>query len=104
MNALQGTVRHGQVVLDDPAELPEGTRVEVLPVESTRPSLGMREEDWPTTPEGIVALVRRMDEVEPGGWLTPEEEAAWLADLREQKENDKARFFAEAEKLRRMWE
>jgi len=99
-----GTINHGEVVLDTPAELPEGTRVEVLPVEAARPTLGMREEDWPTTPEGIAALLKRMDEVEPGGWLSPEEEAAWLADLREQKEEEKARFFADAEKLPRMWE
>ena len=104
MNALNGTISHGQVILDKPADLPEGTRVEVLPVESARRSLGMREEDWPTTPEGIAALVKRMDEIEPGGWLTPEEEAAWLADLREEKEKEKALFFADAEKLRRMWE
>lgn len=103
MNALQGTVKNGQIVLDDPAELPEGTRVEVLPVEVARPTLGMREEDWPTTPEGIVALVARMDQVEPG-WLSPEDDAAWRAALRAQKEIEKARFFEDAETLRRMWE
>ena len=40
MNALQGTIRNGQIVLDEPAELPEGTRVEVLPVEAARTTLG----------------------------------------------------------------
>jgi hypothetical protein len=82
MNALHGTIKNGQVVLDVPAAFPEGTRVEVLPVEVTRPTLGMCEEDWPTTPEGIAALVARMDQVEPG-WLSAEEDA---------------------EQLRRMWE
>jgi len=65
MNAFQGTVRHGQIVLDDPADLPEGTRVAVLPLEVAPPIRGMREEDWPTTPEGIAALLTRMDQVEP---------------------------------------
>ena len=81
MNALQGTIKNGHIILDAPAALPEGTRVEVLPIEAGRPALGMREEDWPTTPEGIAALVAQMDQVEPG-WLSPEDDAAWQAALR----------------------
>src|SRR5947208_1074351 len=103
MNAIKGTVKNGQVVLDDPTDLSEGTRVEVLPVEAARSTLGMREEDWPTTPEGIAALLARMDQIEPG-WLSPEDDAAWRTALREQKELEKARFFDDAEKLRRIWE
>jgi hypothetical protein len=103
MSVLQGTIKNGQIVLDDPADLPEGTRVEVLPVQAGRPALGMREEDWPTTPEGIAALLARMDQVEPG-WLSPDDEAAWRASLRAQKEAEKAHFFEDAESLRRMWE
>ena len=75
MNALQGTIKNGQVILDAPAALPDGARVEVRPIEEARPPLGMREEDWPTTPEGIAALLARMDQVEPG-WLSPEDDAA----------------------------
>jgi hypothetical protein len=103
MNALQGTIKNGQIVLDAPAVLPEGTRVEVLPIEGARPTIGMREEDWPTTAEGIAALLARMDQIEPG-WLSPEDDAAWRASLRAQKESEKARFFEDSEKLRRMWE
>jgi hypothetical protein len=66
MTAMHGTIQNGQIMLDAPAELPEGTRVEVLPIEAARPTLGMREEDWPTTPEGIAALLARMDQVESG--------------------------------------
>ena len=104
MTALRGTIAHGQVVLDKLADLPEGTPVEVVPIESESPSLGMREEDWPTTPEGIEALLKRMSEPKPGCWLSPEDEAAWKESLRQQKEYEKARFFEEAEALRRMWE
>jgi hypothetical protein len=103
MNALQGTIKNGQIVLDDPAELPEGTRVEVLSVDGVRPTLGTREEDWPTTPEGFAPLPARMDLVEPG-WLSPEDEAAWRAALRTQTEVEKARFFDAAENLRRNWQ
>ena len=80
MHTLQGTIKNGQVVLDTPAHLPEGTRIEVLPLGARRTTLGMREEDWPTTPEGIAALLARMDQVEPG-WLAPEDDAASLSAL-----------------------
>ena len=104
MNGLQGTFKNGHIVLDEPAEFPEGTRVEVRPIAETRPALGMREEDWPTTAEGIAALLARMDQVEPGGWLSPEDDDAWRSALRVQKEMEKARFVEDAEKLRKVWE
>src|SRR5690242_16177572 len=50
MTALQGTVKGGQIILDTPPSLPDGTRVEVLPISGSRPTLGMSEDDWPTTP------------------------------------------------------
>jgi hypothetical protein len=103
MTTLQGTFKNGQIILDKPAALPEGTRVEVLPIEAAAPALGMREEDWPTTPEGIACLLARMEKVEPG-WLSPEDDAAWRAALRAQKESEKAKFVEDAEKLRRIWE
>ncbi len=103
MNAFQGTIKNGQIVLDSPTELPEGSRVEVLPVEVIHPRLGMREDDWPTTPDGIAALLARMDQVEPS-WLSPEDDAAWRAALCAQKETEKSRFFEDADTLRRIWE
>ena len=57
MNPLQGTIKHGHIILDVPAALPEGTRVVVLPINDLWPMLGMRKEDWPTTPEAIAALL-----------------------------------------------
>ena len=83
MNSLQGTIMNGQIILDVPASLPEGTRVEILPINEAKPALGIREEDWPTTPEGIAALLERMEQVDPG-WLSPEDDVAWRADLRAQ--------------------
>jgi hypothetical protein len=52
----------------------------------------MREEDWPTTHEGIAALLARMDQVEPG-WLSPEEDAAWRGALRGQKQFENGHGF-----------
>ena len=97
MSAIQGTIKHGEVVLDRPADLPEGhacrgaSRLR-LPGRRWACVRKMR----PHYAEGHRRVAEaRMDEIEPGGWLTPEEEAAWLADLREQKEQEKARFFAD---------
>ncbi len=103
MNEIQGTIKNGQIVLDAPAALPEGTRVEVLAIQGPRLTVGMREEDWPTTQEGIAALLARMEQVEPG-WLSPEDDAAWRGTVRAQKEFEKTQFFADAEKLRSVWE
>jgi hypothetical protein len=103
MIAITGTVKNGNVILDEPGELSDGTRVEVLPVPIVRPTLGMREEDWPTTPEGIATLLARMDQVEPG-WLSPDDDAAWQTALCQQKDLEKAQFLEDAEKLRRIWE
>ena len=63
----------------------------------------MREEDWPTTPEGIAALLKRWDELEPLE-MTQEEEAQWEAIRQEENEREKARFLEDAEHLWRMWE
>ncbi len=89
MVAFNGTVKNGQVILDEPTGLPEGTRVQVLPVEASRSSLGIREEDWPTTPEDIAELIARIDQIEPL-LQTPEEEAEWRAALQAQKDRDAA--------------
>ena len=61
------------------------------------------QEDWPTTPEAIGALLARMEQMEPG-WLSPEDDAAWRAALRAQNESEKTAFLEEAEKLSRIWE
>lgn len=103
MTTLQGTIRNGQILLDAPTTLPEGTRVEVLPIGVGWSGVGMREEDWPTTPEGIEALLARWDQIGPS-WLSPEDDAAWRANLKEDKEREKANFMNDAEKLKRIWE
>jgi hypothetical protein len=45
MNALQGTIPDGKIIFDTPTALREGTRVEVLPIPETRPTLGRREKE-----------------------------------------------------------
>lgn len=103
MIAIKGTVKNGQVVLDDPEGFPEGTRVEVVPAEASSPTVGIREEDWPTTVEGIAALLKRMDEVEP--LETTAEEEADLADWRKkQKEHELANWERRSRRIEEMFE
>jgi predicted DNA-binding antitoxin AbrB/MazE fold protein len=73
MLEVTGTVTNGVVVPTQPGSLPEGAKVRVV-VESDEPTGGMREEDWPTTPEGIAALLAEWKTLEPIEY-TPEEEA-----------------------------
>jgi hypothetical protein len=78
MNAIKGTYKDGKIVLDAPAEWPEGCRVVVEPVPEEE-TFGVREEDWSDTPEAIAAWLRWYDTLEPLVW-TPGEEAdlqAW---------------------------
>jgi hypothetical protein len=101
MNAVKGTVQNGQIVLDHPAELPEGCRVIVEPI--TEESFGTREEDWEDTPEAVAAWLKWYDSLEPLQG-SPQEEAEWQAARQAQREREKAAFEERAEKLRRMWE
>jgi hypothetical protein len=103
MDVFEGTIRNGQVILDVPVTLPDGMRVEIAPIVKQESTQGMREDDWPTTPEGIAALLARMEQVEPG-WLSPEDDDSWRSALDAQKQAEKAQFMEEADKLRGMWQ
>ena len=62
MNAIHGVYRDGQIILTEPTSWPNGTPVVVSPAAELE-TLGMCEEDWPTTPEGIAGCSR--------GWTRP---------------------------------
>ena len=102
MNAVKGTVQNGHVVLDNPTDLPEGSRVLVEPI-AEEETFGIREEDWQDTPEAVAAWLRWYDSLEPIE-RTPQEEAEWQAARAAQKEREKAAFAERADKLRGMWE
>ena len=99
MIAISGTYRDGKVTLNAPADWQEGATVRVE-LDADYVGVGMREEDWPLDPEGIAALLAKVDVLEP--FLTPEEDERWRAALKEDREHSIAnceREFAEAEKL-----
>lgn len=77
MKAIMGTVRNGQIVADRPIEWPEGFRVIIEPAMKEE-TLGIREEDWPTTPEALAEWLDWFDSLEPIQ-LASEEEADWKA-------------------------
>ncbi len=86
MQKALATFRLGQIEFDSGVDWPEGTRVEVFPLSIE--SVGMNEADWPTTPEGIAALLKRMDECEPLE-MSDAEYAAWEAERRTERERQK---------------
>ena len=59
---IPGTYRDGRIELDATVDWPDGRRVSVL---SETESVGLREEDWPDTPENREKILALMDAVEP---------------------------------------
>jgi hypothetical protein len=59
MEKVLATFRKGHVELMSPVDWPEGTAVEVIPLQQ---QIGMGEDDWPTTADGIQSLLKRMEE------------------------------------------
>jgi hypothetical protein len=81
MSAILSVVKNGRVEVDAPPDWPEGSPVRV--------ELGLIgravDDEKPESPEEIEAWIRRFREIEPIE-LTPEEEVAWDADRKAQKE------------------
>jgi hypothetical protein len=88
MNAIKGTYKNGQVILGQRADWPEGTEVLIEPIVGF---LGVRDEDWPADPEGISRHLALMDRIEPL-LMTPEEDAAWQAARKAQKEFERTNW------------
>jgi hypothetical protein len=101
MHAIKGTVKDGRLEIRVPHDWPDGTEVVVQPVERAE-CFGMREEDWPGTPEASADWLQWYDSLEPLVF-TAEERAAWDNARREQQEFEQASADERAEKLRRMW-
>jgi hypothetical protein len=84
MILLKGTIHNGQVVLPQPADLPDGTPVTVLTHEYGE-TFGIPDDKWPTDPESIAQLLARMDRVEPFEMTPAEEEEieSWRQKVKE---------------------
>ena len=65
---IEGTYHAGRVDLSKSVDWPDGCRVRVAL------EYGLREEDWPDTPEGLAELIKGIDSFEPVQF-TAEDEA-----------------------------
>lgn len=83
MSTILGIVKNGRIEVDAPPDWPDGTPVRV--------ELGLNhkvlDDERPETPEEIEEWLRWFHSLEPIV-MTPEEEAAWAADRKMQKEFD----------------
>ncbi len=92
MTILKAIVKEGRIELKAPADWPDGTEVRIEPVPV---SIGMRAENWPTTPEAIARHVALMGQFEPLD-ISPEEEAEWEAARQDRKDLKTSRFGTQA--------
>ena len=97
MTWIKATVTGGRLNVDVPPDWPDGTEVEIHPLEKAAA------DDDAMSPEEIARLLAAMDQLEPLH-LTDAERAAWEAERHARKDWEKAQFAQHAGKLQRMWE
>lgn len=98
MTIIKGTVKDGRLEVNVPADWPDGTQVEIHPLEATAE----------TNAEVIAAAeisrtLAAMDRVEPFE-ISDAEQAAWEAERRAVREQEKLQFSERSERMRRMWD
>jgi hypothetical protein len=99
MTTFKGVIQNGQVVLLQPANLPDGTEVEILPL-----GLGaVADDEGPVTADEIARTLAAMENIEPFE-LTDQERASIESDRQARKDWEKTRFNEHADRLRRVWE
>ena len=103
MNSVHGTYQHGTVVLDEPANFPEGAHVRV-----TLDAADAADDDflpdgrpWPKTPEEIEAFLAEIDAIP--AMMTEEEHLAWEARRLAEKETQKELMRKSADKIARLF-
>jgi hypothetical protein len=90
VDAVKGIYKNGQVILDERANWPDGSRVLVEPMQA-EDTWGIREEDWPTSPEEVARHLALMDRIQPLD-MTPAEQAEWQAARKIQKDYETETF------------
>jgi hypothetical protein len=95
--ALTGTVRNGQVILDSPARWPEGCRVVVIREALAEPP-GTVGDEQADDAESIARWIAAFDAIPPLE-MTPEEEAAWQGARDAQRREELARFDERARRI-----
>jgi len=98
MPMIKATIKGGRLDVDVPADWPDGTEVEVYPLEQRTQS-----DADAMSPEEIAHTLAAMDQVEPLE-ITDAERASWEAEREARTRREKSRFTEHAESLRRAWE
>ena len=94
---LTGTLKNGQVILDGPADWPEGCRVVVI--RGCVPDfVGTTGDEQADDPVSIARWLAAFDAIPPLE-MTPEEEASWRAALETQKAFEIANFEEHARRI-----
>ena len=98
MTRIKGTVKGGRLEVNVPVEWPDGTEVEIHPLEAqtgAEPEVAAAAE--------IAGMLAAMDRTEPFE-MSDAEQAAWEAERRADKDREKLEFAERAERLPRMWD
>jgi hypothetical protein len=94
MIRIAATVRGGVIVPSEPLDWPDGTEVEVHPV------CELADDEIPDSPEEIVRWIAEFNAIPPLQ-MTDEEEAAWIADRKAQRDFDASMAEAREAKIRK---
>ncbi len=94
---LTGTWKNGQIILDGPADWPDGCRVVVIP-ECMPDLLGTTGDEQADDPESLARWLAAFDAIPPLK-MTPEEEAEWQAARQAQKASELAHFEERARRI-----
>jgi len=95
---LRATIQGGRLELDVPPDWPDGTEVEIHPIQ--RGAVGGT---GVMSPEEIAQTLAAMEQIEAFD-MTVGERDAWETERRARKEQDRAQFAEHAEELRRQRE
>lgn len=99
MTILKSIIHNGEVVLPQPTDLPEGTEVQIVPMDLAESA----DDERPVTSDEIARTLAAMECVQPFE-MTDLERAAIEADRLARKEWEKSHCFEHADRLRGMWE
>src|SRR5438128_2405935 len=99
MQGIKATVQGGRLDLEVPRDWPDGTEVEIQPVDRGTPANG----EGPLSSDEIARILAAMDQIEPFV-LTDDERAAFETDRQARKEWEQAHFNEQADRLQEDWQ
>src|SRR5256885_16392834 len=99
MDAIKAVVRNGHIETEVPLDLPDGTRLLILPTSAVDDDA---QDNWDNSPESISAWLKWYDSLQPLSF-TQEERLAWDEDREARRAWEQAHADERAEKLRRLW-